>query len=418
LLYASAILKPEGRLAVITSDSWLNVGYGKGFKKYLQRHFEIDELISFDRGVFNDAQVKPVIMLATKKNKVDPSRYIYFNRIKNGLPIDSVQQLLAKPGVKTADIIRSEIKSSELKADNPWGVYFKTPEIYEKIVSHHLMTPMANLAETRIGIQTLAKDFFVLTSNQAKDAQIEPDFLEPLALSSRYFNEPTIEPGKQAGFYAFYCSKSKKELRGTYALKYILQGERAKVEVRGKKIKIEGYHNKERIKKANRKFWYDLKTSIDRRGRAFILIPRLVYRTFTVVWNQAQFVPGELFIEFLPHSNSDTEVYLSVLTASITEMMLRTHAQVYGGGTYNINPGEIKKVPILNVGLLKENQKEELKQVYLRYLADKSHDRKVIDDAIYKIIGFDTDMQQRLQNVLADLLLISTSSKQPSSTDS
>ena len=91
-----------------------------------------------------------------------------------------------------------------------------------------------------------------------------------------------------------------------------------------------------------------------------------MYRTHTVVWNQANFVPGELFIEFLPLplSRIDVEVYLAVLTSSVFEVMLRNHAQVYGGGTYNINPGQIKKVPMVNVTALSGTQKENLKQAY------------------------------------------------------
>jgi hypothetical protein len=91
--------------------------------------------------------------------------------------------------------------------------------------------------------------------------------------------------------------------------------------------------------------------------------------------------------------------------------MLRAHAQVYGGGTYNINPGQVKKVPILNVNLLAADQKEDLKQAYLKYLADKTYARSTIDAVMYRILGFDNAKQQRLEDVLKDLLQIATDSK-------
>jgi hypothetical protein len=411
LLHAFAFLKPGGRLAVVTADSWLNVGYGGGLKRYLQQHFEVESLISLDRQVFQDAQVKPVLIFAIKKEQIDPNSRTHFIRVKNGLPVESLWQLPEKHSSESTDVVQFLVKRSELNSDKPWGIYFKIPDTYEKLALHPLMTPLSNLAVTRIGIQTLAKDFFVLSPERVRETQIEWEFLQPLAQSSKYFYEPIIEPDIQPTFYVFYCSREKEDLQGTRALEYILQGEKIEVQVRGKNITVQGYQHKERIMRSSRRLWYDLKTSLERRGCASILIPRLVYRSFTVVWNKAKFVPGELFIEFLPHSDIDTEVYLAILNSSIFETMARTHAQVYGGGTYNINPGQIKKVPILNADLLTVEQKKELRQAYLWYLTDKNHHRSGIDAVVYKILGFDAAMQHRLSDTLEDLLLIATSSK-------
>ncbi len=410
LLQALPMLKPGGRLAVITSDPWLNVSYGEAFKMYLQKHFKIETLISLDKRVFNDAQVKPVLILATKKENVDFNWHVHFIRIKNGLPINRLHESLSNPNIKNTDITYSKVKSSDLKTFTPWSIHFKAPEVYEELEAHPLMTQMANVAKTRIGLQTLGKDFFVLPTDRAKANQIESDFLEPLAQSIRYVSKPTIDKDTKPTHYLFYCAESKEKLHGTNALEYILQGEAAEVEVRGKNTTMVGYNNKERIKRSGRKFWYDLKSSLERRGSASILIPRLVYRTFRVVWNRAAFVPGELFIEFLPQSEIAFEVYLAILNSSISEIMLRTHAQIYGGGTFNINPGQIKKVPILNVALLTTRQKEELKQAYLVYIVNPTYDRKNIDNIIYEILGLSYSKQKIMKEVLEDLLVIATSS--------
>ena len=413
LLYASTFLKPEGRLGIITADPWLNVEYGDGFKKFLLQNFEIESLISLDRRVFSNAQVKPVLILATRKERVDLEKYVRFIRVKNNLPVRALQKVWHQQYPKSGNIVRSHIKGRDLKYHTPWGVYLKTPEIYNKLASHSMMVPLDRLANTRIGIQTLAKDFFVLTSEQAKSAKIENEYLSPLAQSSRYFDSPVIEAGTEPQFYILYCSKNKDDLHGTHVLKYILQGESRKVTVRGKGTTVIGYHNKERIKKSGRTPWYNLKTHLDRRGRASILIPRLLYRTYTVLWNQAKFVPGELFIEFLPLSLSKIRltVYLAILTSSITEIMLRFHAQVYGGGTYNINPGQIKNVPILNVHLLTTSQKAKLAQAYMTYLRTPSYDRTEIDGIICEILGFDGDECHQVNNALKDLQQIAINAK-------
>lgn len=413
LLHALARLKVGGRLAVITADSWLTAGYGDSLRKYLQEHFAIECLVSLDRRIFDDAEVKPVLLLATKTEQRDDNRDVSFIRLKDGLPITRVTDLLSNPAQTIPQTVVTRIRVNELAAEAPWAVHFRAPALYEELASHRLMTPMANLAETRVGIQTLAKEFFVLTAEQAAEAGIEQEYLAPLAQSPRLFSMPVIAPGTTPKFYLFYCAKPRTDLSQTRALDYIEAGERASVPVRGKNRSVTGYQNKERIQQASRKHWYDLQSKLERRGRAEILIPRLLYRTFTVVWNQASFVPGELFIEFLPFPLPAiaTEVYLAILTSSLTEIMIRVHAQVYGGGTYNINPGEIKQVPILNAVNVSDEQQEQLVHAYRQYLADDQHSRTGIDTIIYRILGFTDDMQQKLDAVLQDLVRIATTAK-------
>ncbi|HEU0143877.1 MAG TPA: N-6 DNA methylase, partial [Nitrososphaera sp.] len=276
LLRAIPILKPGGRLAVITADPWLNTTYGGAFKKYLQDHFVIESLVSLDRRVFDaNVSVKPVLVLATKNTAAHIAKSIRFIRLKNGLPINDLQFFLNNPRKKKpGDVLIRKIKRQELNATEPWGKYFKAPDMCKELADHKLMISMADLAETRIGIQTLAKEFFVLTPEKATKAQIESEFLEPMAQSIKYNYAPTIEVGENPFLYCFHCSKSKEELRGTKALAYILQAETSEVPVRGKDTTVMGFHNKERINKANRTYWYDLKTDLERRGRAEILIPR------------------------------------------------------------------------------------------------------------------------------------------------
>ena len=417
LLYALPKLKPGGRLAVITADSWLNVSYGEILKDYLLKEFDIDSLISLDRRVFQDAQVKPAMILATKKSNAPNHDQIRFFRVKNGLPIGKIKEFVeiySGNVTEYQDVVVRNVKTADIESSSPWGTNFKLPWVYDKLAQHSLLTPISSIAQTRVGLQTLAKDFFVLTQEQITENRVEEQFLRPLAQSPRYFNQPIISPGTAPDFYIFYCADGKSSLGNTRALEYILSGETKEVQVRGKQTKVIGYQNKKRIQEASRKNWYDLASALEKRGIAEILIPRLVYRTFNVVWNQASFVPGELFIEFLPLPlpEVDIEVYLAILTSSVTEIMLRAHAQVYGGGTYNINPGQIKKVPILNAHLLNSTQRQSLKQAYINYLTDDYHNRSGIDKVVFDILGFSETIRKQVVDAVDDLITIATSTKQ------
>lgn len=411
LLYALAHLKPGGRVAVITTDSWLDANYGRGFKDYLLRNFEIERLVRFDRRVFHDAEVRPILTLATRKATLDPRHATRFVRLKDSGSIRNPGYSANTRNPHTRHIASVEIPSSELSPRDLWGIYFKAPLVYERLTSHRSMTALAELGETRIGVQTLAKEFFVLSAEEATRARLEREYLEPLAHSVRYCNEPTIQPGKRAQFYLFYCSEGKESLRGTRALEYVLSAESTEVQLRGKGTTVVGYQNKERIKKAGRRPWYDLRTAVESRGRAPILVPRLIYRNYMVVWNKAEFVPGELFIEFLPFGGAELEVYLAILTSSVTELALRSRAQLYGGGTYNIRPGQIKKVPVLNVNALGQHHKADLKQAYLRYLVDRAHDRSELDGVVYDILGFGNARRQELNSALEDMIRMTSETR-------
>lgn len=418
LFCASAKLRTGGKLAVITPESWLNVGYGEAFKELLRQQFVVRSLISFDRRVFSDAQVKPVLLMATKSEQTGDNQVVDFIRVRNGLPPSSVRELLATtPSSRPGDIAITQIRQKELAPAVPWGIHLKAPGLYADLAGHPLMVPVEQIAQTRIGLQTLAKEFFVLNRQQVEETGIESEFLRPLAQSPRYFNEPIIEHGQEGRFFLFFCSKTKAELEGTRALEHVLRGERATVPVRGKGDLVTGYHRKTRIRKTSRDPWYDLKTDIDRRGIASILIPRLTYQSFTVVWNKASFVPGELFIEFLPYSTGaiETEAYLAILSSTIFEIMVRSHAQVYGGGTYNINPGQIRLVPMINVTALETSEIDCLAAAYRHYIADEAYDRSHIDSCIADILRIDQGSRLKVRAALDELIVIATSSKRSAS---
>lgn len=419
LLYALPKLKPGGRLAVITAESWLNVSYGQVLKEYLLNNFDIDCLLSLDRRVFNDAQVKPVMLLASKKTDQIGKDMVRFFRVKNGLPIKNISDFVMpsqEGGVEHQDVLIQSVKQSDIAGSHPWGTHFKLPGIFEELSNHPLMTPISSLALTRVGLQTLAKEFFVLSSAQVISTGIEAHYIKPLAQSSRYVKTPVLTPGTEPEFYIFYCNDERAALANTNALQYIISGESKEVPVRGKKTKVMGYHNKDRIQRASRRYWYDLATSLERRGIAKILIPRLIYRDFSVLWNQASFIPGELYIEFipLPLSNIETEleVYLAILTSSVTEIMLRAFAQVYGGGTYNINPGQIKKVPILNPNMIAQSERDALILAYREYLAHPDFDRSGIDKVMFTSLGLSIERQGQLVEAVEELITIATSTKQ------
>jgi hypothetical protein len=413
LLRAVSNLKVGGRLAIITADTWLNARYGEAFKRVLANSFAVESLISFDRAVFPDAQVKPVLLFATKTKSSSARRNVWFIRAQNGLPPIDLLPLVKRRYSDLSDTSVTKIKLRRLEASDTWGKHFKSPELIKEIASHELMTKLQNQFKTHIGVQTLANDFFVVSSKQISLLQIENRFLMPFAHSSQCYKSPLIEKLTTPTRLLFYCSDTKLELCGTKALIYIEEGEKKEIQVRGKGTSVTGYQNKIRIKKARRPHWYDLRTDLEKRERAPILLPRVFSRNFQVVWNQAAFIAGDPFIECAPKKDfeSDLELCLAVLTNSLTELFVRVQSQLYGGGAHTVSPRRVKEIPVINLNLMAEDQKELLRQAYQTYITATVPDRSIIDRVLYEILQLDVSTQGQIAETLKDLVKLSTTAK-------
>ncbi|VAW35543.1 hypothetical protein MNBD_CHLOROFLEXI01-3447 [hydrothermal vent metagenome] len=405
LLKAAAYLKPSGRLAVIVADSWLNVRYGRVLRQYLQNHFQIERIINFDRSIFPDVQVKPVLLFATKHPNLN--NQIALTRVMNGLAVNELSVLFAKQEPNLPDVCTTHLPSTALDAKQPWGVHLKISEIDDVLNNHEQLVPLHTFATIRIGLQTLAKDFFALTNSQIQELGIESEFLQPFAHSVSQFETNVIDQQTQSDLHLFYCAKPKKELKDTNALAHIQMGENTEVVIRGRGELVKGYHQKPRIQKANRPEWYDVKSGVEKRGRATILIPRLIYYQFRVLWNQAKFVPGGAMIEALPKSSDCTKLLLAILNSTYAEVLIRGYAQLYGGGTYTVGINQLKKMPIPNLTQLSDEQKRSLISSYDTFVENGVRDE--INDLIYEILDLDHDL---FESALENLRLLSTSAKQ------
>ena len=92
-----------------------------------------------------------------------------------------------------------------------------------------------------------------------------------------------------------------------------------------------------------------LLVDLDRRGTAPIFLPRRIYQRYQVVWNQIGWMAGENFIEITPKTAMPLMPLLAVLNASTTEVAVRANAHVYGGGVYNLSPGRMGDVPVVDI---------------------------------------------------------------------
>jgi hypothetical protein len=415
ILYGARFLKPGGRLALIVSDSWLDMRYGTAFKDYLLRTFRIRGMLGFQAQVFPDVLVRPIVLLAEKRSQArSPGRgrvaFVSLNgRIPRALPLDPCRLLEATETQASGTVVRMD----ELRSAQNWTPLLYAPRAYVELLNHPSMTPLATLARVRIGLQSFAKMFYIISRETQQRWELERRWLRPLIMSPKDVEVPVLSTETPIRHYVLACNWPKERLAGTRVLRYIQYWESQVLNPRGRARPVVGVQNLPRVRKTRRHPWYNLLVELDRRGTAPILLPRRIYQRFQVVWNQVGWVAGENFIEITPKAAIPLFPLLAILNAGTTELAVRASAHVYGGGVYNLSPGSIGDVPVIDVCRLPARAHQQLERAYKQFLLSKGQDRTALDTVVFESIGLPPAFFATLRRALDRMQGLSSAVQEP-----
>ncbi len=206
-----ALLNPNGTLCFITSNSWLDVGYGKDLQQFLLENVHVKAIYdNCAKRSFTQADINTIIVILSapfpiksvyqtkigqrQKPAIDKDRFSkfvlfkepfeYVINTKNLIEIENVrdtlntnscrvrsisQKRLLEEGCKyledTTEEYKKIFKSGVVKyTGNKWGKYLRAPEIYFKILEKgkDKLVKLGDIVEVRFGIKTGANEFFYL----------------------------------------------------------------------------------------------------------------------------------------------------------------------------------------------------------------------------------------------------------------
>jgi hypothetical protein len=305
------------------------------------------------------------------------------------------------------DVIRIiPIKQAELTSEEKWGQYLRAPAIYFKLRDSLCMTKLKNFAYVKRGFTTGADAFFYIDREKQKQWGIEMEFLKPVVIRPKdvkYF-KLTKEDIRS---YVLMVSKTKEELKGTNILKYIEWGENIEVSGRGRaKGQIyKGYHNVAMIKP--RKIWYDLGSQ----EPAPILFPRIIrWRTF-FIWNSSAALSHQTFYNIYPRNEEYTLSLLGVLNTTLTQLFAELHGRLYGQGLLEFAVYELEELPIIDLRILNNEQKEAIQTAFMRLCEAQRNGqkkleeelRKTLDDLVFDILKLNESERKQVYNGLESL---------------
>ena len=434
-----SLLNPRGLFCFITSNSWLDVGYGADLQEFLLKRCQVRMIIDNKaKRSFKSADINTVIVLLSppQENKVPDevslekqARFVMFNlpfeevvdsavfkqielakdRLRNDkfriFPIP--QQQLLEEGCEIPD--ESEQPKKKAKSPglcikiakyigNKWGgKYLRAPDIYWRLTEDHkssfipLASPIWNL---KYGLKTGLTEFFFISEEKKQDWNIEPEFCIPILHSTK--ETLFLELSKLENHsYVFVCSCSKGQLRKSgkhNTLKYIEWGEKQRTK-KGAKHTREGIPFPKVPSVSGNNPWYSLKEH----SIGDFAIPALVRERYQIVCNDSKYLVSNMFYQGQIPNNYDKEIVWSLLNCTLVYFMLEIVGRLNIGGRLNFYGPEFSQVLVPNPELLiKSGKSKEIKNIFRQIVARetlsilkeiRTNDRRELDSIIFNIIG-------------------------------
>jgi len=423
--HSAKFLKNHGMMGQITSDTWLDVGFGEDLKRFFLDHFKIHAVIWYDVRAFEKALVGTCITILEKEDKSKEDRddnIVKFVRIKKAMPTEVLVRTIetAKEDFEDERIGITVKKQKELQPKDKWGKFLRAPAIYFKIKENPKMAKLGELARVSYAIKTGANEFFYLDKEKVKLWGIEKKFLEPLISSPKNIRIE-IQP-KDVNEWVLMVHEPKEKLQDTNVIKYIEHGENVEVRIKGGKkggTIVKGYHNLSSVK--SRKTWYDLG---EREPSPLLFSCRIWERCIFAV-NKAKAQADKAFYEIRPKKIEHINVLAGVLNSSLTALLAELHGRFYGGGVLELEIYECKDLPILNPEKLSEKERRKIEDAFSKVCeAQNKGDEKLeqearreLDNAIFDVLklkenerkqvyeGLDLLRRMRLQRKEVDILV-------------
>ena len=410
-LHALSLLCPKGTFCFITSNSWLDVGYGKDLQEFLIEHCQIKYIIDNKvKRSFKDADVNTIIALFSAPMKKKGFHYDNISRFINfTVPfehiidpiifeeIEETDQRKSTPEYKIHPIKQIDLRKSGLEkapaikvpkyiGDKWGGKYLRAPDIYWTILEKGKgkLVRLGDIAEVRFGIKTGANEFFYLDQAKIDEWGIEEEFLKPVIKSPRECKRILIDPN-DLKFKIFMCHKDKKELKGMAALEYIKWGEN------------EGFNDRPSCR--GRKRWWEIGEKT-----ANSLFVKEANDTSAVFFNQHELpVDCRLYCANLPLF---TFYYLN---SGIGAMMFEIYNRAgLGEGARSLMVDDYNLIPSIGDACTTNASNsifENLKKLKPRKLKEKNNlEWKELDEIVFDFIGLSNSERDGVCEAVIDLV--------------
>lgn len=335
LLASSKHVIDKGRMVFITPTEFFYTGYGETLKRFLLENFTIIGFVIFDFAeILFDGILTTAVITYVEKKQIPKNHKVNFIKIKKW-PDDNqllLSALITGESQRTEFLI-NRVEQVKLDPLEKWLIYFEKHnqhDILEKLV------PLSKIGHVNRGIATGQNNFFTFTGKEAREWNIESEFLKPVLTKamhtkkydfSKIDHDALLRDGKKA--LLLYCfNEPSKNLK-----KYIQQGEKMKVH--------EGYLC------AHRKPWFSME-----KGKVAPILATVFHRdNVRFILNKAQALHLAAYHGVYPNFDDEMMIkaLLCYLNSDICGEMQIISRREYGGGLHKFEPRDLEKMLVIDI---------------------------------------------------------------------
>ncbi len=396
LVYSLRFLRKGGRLGFIIPSTWLNNEYSTRLQREILSNTRIIALVESQvERWFSNANVSTMIIILEKNldyeenfhnsvkfvqlkkpiiQKGEEQRFNYFNKLVNH--IESSNGYFENVNLRIFNVLQSKLwekgfstKGSKNKK-NTWIKYLRAPKIYFTILEKagSKLIRLGEIANISFSIKSGANKFFILTKEQILNEGIEDEFWNNKASTGQLIANKIICSLRETKAvkinvnrltkHIILTNKTKRELKNTNFLKYVLKGEQRQL-------------HKRRTCAAHRPEWYCLRPN----PPAILLYAQRMGDRFLVpLVEKAIFVNKNLH-SIIPNEAIDTQVLAAVLNSSITHLFHELNGRLLVGAQ-NVIDSDIRVVKSLQIldprPILQDPElREQLVKAFEKYSSEK-----------------------------------------------
>lgn len=318
LTHSTEFLEPGGRLGFITSDRWLDTGYGADLQEFILDHYRVEAIIKFGRQAFTDALVGScVLILSEESNEEARDNHVAkFVRINESLDIDEIASVV-EDDLEPNQMIRTENyrlvtrEQHALREEEKWSVFFNAAPVYFDLIAQESIVSLDDVATVAMGEKSGANDFFFGRQEEWEELGIE-EYTAPLLKATGQverilFND---EVADEWGYLAVHdlvetALNERDEYGDEPSERKVKQwlGENGHVSL-AEYIEWgedQGYHDRKTT--SSREIWFDLGAL----EAPPIVMTDFTWREHRVIWNDADAIGSNQFYYIVPDDDVDAK---------------------------------------------------------------------------------------------------------------
>lgn len=428
--YALSILGDRGTLCFITSNSWLDVAYGKELQEFLLRHAHIELIIDNKVKRSFRANINTVIMLAGKPDErchaglQHEARFVQvktpFEEILSPvvfLEIEDTRDFREFPEFRCIAVNQRVLllegtlsggnKAAKFVGGKWGGRYFRAASVYWTVLRRagDRLRPLTEFADVRRGIISGANDFFfvrpvertqdgmvrILCDDGSEHCIEEVCIKNVVAVKARELTTPIVN--LNALPYRL-VQIDERVARKPGAGAYIQWGE------------SKGFHMKAGTR--TRRHWY---TIVDH-AKADLLIP-IRHKRRPVIGLSTGVYSSDCFIEIRFHEASYTQAIAASIFSTFMMMINEIYGRAnFGQGLLETQRYEVAMLPVLDPSKVETDKLSRLEAAFhslanrpalMIYDEINLASRRELDDVFLEILGFDDPAERiRVRDELYD----------------